>query len=361
VALVLARANVALPLWGLVGSALLVATIVVASGLADALGAVIALARVVALVHAPRDLVLAAPLAVPLGALSTGPILATGVLAFAALLAHLDGRHRAEDAHAFLAHGVPVVESFRVVIHALLLAGSHFGCARGLAFCVWILLIHFGKLAGIVRGTIVRGWCLLLLVLVGGRVLEAVALVLARANVALPLWGLVGSALLVATIVVASGLADALGAVIALARVVALVHAPRDLVLAAPLAVPLGALSTGPILATGVLAFAALLAHLDGRHRAEDAHAFLAHGVPLFESVWVVIHTLLLAGSKFGIAGGIAFRVWPRWFGNLACPIVRALGGGTRGRCHQCDRRGDRQPAHHRLHRCRLSASLGRP
>ena len=187
------------------------------------------------------------------------------------------------------------------------------------------------------------------------------ALVLARANVALPHRGLVGSALLVATIVVASGLADALGAVIALARVVALLVAPRDLVLAAPLAVPLGALSTGPILATGVLALAALLALLDGRHRAEDAHAFLAHGVPLFESVWVVIHTLRLAGSKFGIAGGIAFRVWPRWFGNLACPIVRALGGGTRGRCHQCDRRGDRQPAHHRLHRCRLSASLGRP
>jgi len=359
VALVLARANVALPLWGLVGSALLVAAILVASGLADALGAVIALARVVALVHAPRDLVLAAPLAVPLGALSTGSILATGVLAFAALLAHLDGRHRAEDAHAFLAHGVPIVESFRVVIHALLLAGSHFGCARGLAFCVWILLIHFGKLAGIVRGTIVRGWCLLLLVLVGGRVLEAVALVLARANVALPLWCLVGSALLVAAILSASGLAGV--ALLALARVVALLVTPRDLVLAAPLAVPLGGLCAGSILATGVLAFAALLALLDGRHRAEDALAFLAHGVPLFESVWVVIHTLLLAGSKFGIAGGIAFRVWPRWFGNLACPIVRALGGGTRGRCHQCDRRGDRQPAHHRLHRCRLSASLGRP
>jgi len=357
VALVLARANVALPLWCLVGSALLVAAILSASGLAGV--ALLALARVVALLVAPRDLVLAAPLAVPLGALSTGSILATGVLAFAALLAHLDGRHRAEDAHAFLAHGVPIVESFRVVIHALLLAGSHFGCARGLAFCVWILLIHFGKLAGIVRGTIVRGWCLLLLVLVGGRVLEAVALVLARANVALPLWCLVGSALLVAAILSASGLAGV--ALLALARVVALLVAPRDLVLAAPLAVPLGALSTGSILATGVLAFAALLAHLDGRHRAEDALAFLAHGVPLFESVWVVIHTLLLAGSKFGIAGGIAFRVWPRWFGNLACPIVRALGGGTRGRCHQCDRRGDRQPAHHRLHRCRLSASLGRP
>jgi len=357
VALVLARANVALPLWCLVGSALLVAAILSASGLAGV--ALLALARVVALLVTPRDLVLAAPLAVPLGALSTGSILATGVLAFAALLAHLDGRHRAEDAHAFLAHGVPIVESFRVVIHALLLAGSHFGCARGLAFCVWILLIHFGKLAGIVRGTIVRGWCLLLLVLVGGRVLEAVALVLARANVALPLWCLVGSALLVAAILSASGLAGV--ALLALARVVALLVTPRDLVLAAPLAVPLGALSTGSILATGVLAFAALLAHLDGRHRAEDALAFLAHGVPLFESVWVVIHTLLLAGSKFGIAGGIAFRVWPRWFGNLACPIVRALGGGTRGRCHQCDRRGDRQPAHHRLHRCRLSASLGRP
>jgi len=354
VALVLARANVALPLWCLVGSALLVAAILSASGLAGV--ALLALARVVALLVTPRDLVLAAPLAVPLGALSTGSILATGVLAFAALLAHLDGRHRAEDAHAFLAHGVPVVESFRVVIHTLLLAGSHFGCARGLAFCVWILLIHFGKLAGIVRGTIVRGWCL---VLVGGRVLEAVALVLARANVALPLWCLVGSALLVAAILSASGLAGV--ALLALARVVALLVTPRDLVLAAPLAVPLGALSTGSILATGVLAFAALLAHLDGRHRAEDALAFLAHGVPLFESVWVVIHTLLLAGSKFGIAGGIAFRVWPRWFGNLACPIVRALGGGTRGRCHQCDRRGDRQPAHHRLHRCRLSASLGRP
>ena len=47
-------------------------------------------------------------------------------------------------------------------------------------------------------------------------------------------------------------------------------------VLAASLAVPRGALRTGPIRAAGVLPDAALLAHLDGRHGAEDAVAGLA-------------------------------------------------------------------------------------
>ena len=77
-------------------------------------------------------------------------------------------------------------------------------------------------------------------------------------------------------------------------------------VLAASLAVPRGALRTGPIRAAGVLQRAALLALLDGRHRAEDAVAGLAHGVPLGESRRVVLRALPLAGPQVVVAIGFA-------------------------------------------------------
>ena len=147
--------------------------------------------------------------------------------------------------------------------------------------------------------------------LVGRRVVEAVALVLARAGVALPHRGL--------PIRTRSILAGVFALPLARPKrgVVAAGLAPGDLVLAASLAVPHRALRARSVRAAGVLPRAALLAHLDRWHRAEHAVASLAHRVPLGLRRRVVLLALPLAGVlirrrrlQVGLALGLEKGGW---------------------------------------------------